>query len=336
MIEKIVASRRSFSENDDPRARRCKREYRFRDLDQQERRDAARRSSSRGPPREARRRSSSSARAAPARSCWRAPSTPRVAARTTGRSSRFDCAALDRDAARDRELFGHEKGAFTGARPGARGRVRGRARRHAVPRRDRRHRPPKLQLELLRVLEDARGRARRRHASRSPSTCASSRRPTATCRSAVARRRVPRGSLLPAERRSRSRCRRCASGGKTSRCSSSTSSSELAVELKQAGRRACRRRRWRSLLAHSWPGNVRELRNVIERGMVVCPVRCSSRPTSASTLRGEAMPAHAQRLARRGRAAAHRLDSGATDGNISQAARVLAIDRATLYSKIRK
>ena len=37
------------------------------------------------------------------------------------------------------ELFGHARGAFTGAVAGAQGPVPGRRRRHAVPRRDRRH-----------------------------------------------------------------------------------------------------------------------------------------------------------------------------------------------------
>ena len=48
-----------------------------------------------------------------------------------------DCSSLAKELAAS-ELFGHVKGAFTGADRDAAGRVRARRRRHAVPRRDRR------------------------------------------------------------------------------------------------------------------------------------------------------------------------------------------------------
>jgi DNA-binding NtrC family response regulator len=89
------------------------------------------------------------------------------------------------------------------------------------------------------------------------------------------------------------------------------------------------------LLAHDWPGNVRELRNILERGIVLA---------SGSVLRPEHLgalgeghasdkkPLSLEDVERRHIAEILRQ----TGGNVSQAARVLDIDRATLYTKIRK
>ena len=51
------------------------------------------------------------------------------------------------------ELFGHEKGAFTGCEAAAQGLLRGRRRRHALPRRARRA-PGAAQVKLLRVIQE--------------------------------------------------------------------------------------------------------------------------------------------------------------------------------------
>jgi DNA-binding NtrC family response regulator len=86
------------------------------------------------------------------------------------------------------------------------------------------------------------------------------------------------------------------------------------------------------LMAYPFPGNVRELRNILERAMVVAsgpyieapdlnlPVNAG--PTGETL---EAVEHHhiAKVLERAG-------------GNVSQAARILEIDRVTLYNKIRK
>jgi len=91
------------------------------------------------------------------------------------------------------------------------------------------------------------------------------------------------------------------------------------------------------LVAHDWPGNVRELRNVLERGAVVAtgpviqlsdlglPTK-SDAPPRAGTL------ASLEEVEKRHVAAvlAH------TGGNVSQSARILGIDRVTLYNKMRK
>ena len=89
------------------------------------------------------------------------------------------------------------------------------------------------------------------------------------------------------------------------------------------------------LLAHDWPGNVRELRKVLERGIVLASGSLL-RPENLGTLGegepGRRAPLSLEEVERRHIAEVLRL----TMGNVSQAARVLEIDRATLYTKIRK
>ena len=78
-----------------------------------------------------------------------------------------------------RELFGHKKGAFTGAHRRQAGPVRGRRRRHLLPRRDRRHVAGAAGQAAARAA-GGHLHARRRHRRRAASTCASSPPPTAT------------------------------------------------------------------------------------------------------------------------------------------------------------
>jgi DNA-binding NtrC family response regulator len=92
----------------------------------------------------------------------------------------------------------------------------------------------------------------------------------------------------------------------------------------------------RRFMEHDWPGNVRELANAIERAMVV---------SRGDVIRVEDLPIP-------GRARSERRGGGArslaaverehircvlqeTDWNISEAARVLGVDRGTVYNKIR-
>ena len=92
------------------------------------------------------------------------------------------------------------------------------------------------------------------------------------------------------------------------------------------------------LMAHDWPGNVRELRNVLERGMVVAGgsvIQASDlglTPVTAPATDQHGSLVSLDEVERRHIAAVLR----ETAGNISQAARVLGIDRATLYNKMRK
>ena len=89
------------------------------------------------------------------------------------------------------------------------------------------------------------------------------------------------------------------------------------------------------LLAHDWPGNVRELSNVLERGIVLA-TGSVLRPEHLGAL-GDGLPSDHKPLSLEQverRHIAEILRQAA--GNVSQAARVLDIDRATLYTKIRK
>ena len=83
----------------------------------------------------------------------------------------------------------------------------------------------------------ARGRHRARHGRRPHRR----RHQPATSRRDGARRALPRGPLLPAERDPHRAARRCASGRRTSRCSSSTSSRSTRAQRPPARRHATTR-----------------------------------------------------------------------------------------------
>jgi two-component system response regulator AtoC len=92
-----------------------------------------------------------------------------------------------------------------------------------------------------------------------------------------------------------------------------------------------------ALMEHDWPGNVRELRNILERGAVVSSGPVIQLPDLGLPSRSDASPrpgtlASLEEVERRHVSAvlAH------TAGNVSQSARILGIDRVTLYNKMRK
>ena len=161
-------------------------------------------------------------------------------------------------------LFGHEKGAFTGAATAKAGPDRGGRGRDAVHRRGRRDGP----RPAGQAAAGAGGRplpAGRRHARSTTPTSASSRRPTSRWR----RSRRPAGSArtcTTGSTSSRSRCRRCATAARTSRSWSSTSW-RPGRSARRAGGSAPRR--CSVLMRYDWPGNVRELANVIERAQIL-------------------------------------------------------------------
>ena len=120
------------------------------------------------------------------------------------------------------ELFGYERGAFTGRAASQARPLRARVGRHAVPRRDRRDPAVEMQVKLLRVLQESEFERVGGHQD-DRSTCASSRRRTRDLKKVIARDVSARTSTIGSTS-CRSPCRRSASARPTSRCSLGTSS----------------------------------------------------------------------------------------------------------------
>ena len=218
------------------------------------------------------------------------------------------------------ELFGHERGAFTGAAAPTQGHVRAGRRRHALPRRDRR----RSRRDAGQAAARAPGEpvdARRRQRRRSRSTSASSPPPTATSRT-----RSPTGASArtstTGSTSSPSSSRRCASGRTTSPSSRSTSCGRFATAMnrKIGGFSPAA---LAAMIDYPWPGNVRELQNAIERAVVLCKgdtVEASVLPLQRPRSGGDV--AHA----RLGRGSAHPQDP-LHDGVQRRAGRPGARDR---------
>jgi two-component system, NtrC family, response regulator HydG len=88
------------------------------------------------------------------------------------------------------------------------------------------------------------------------------------------------------------------------------------------------------LLSHHWPGNVRELENAIERALVIgregliqpsdFPFQAHSQAPQEGRTLEEVERVHIERVLRE------------TAGNLSRTARILDIDRTTLYNKLKR
>jgi DNA-binding NtrC family response regulator len=89
------------------------------------------------------------------------------------------------------------------------------------------------------------------------------------------------------------------------------------------------------LSSYNWPGNIRELQNAIERAVLVCRGTVIE-PEHVPLLKNE----KDRTLDDKSLASIEKdhIEAilGETDWNISQSARVLGIDRVTLYNKIKK
>lgn len=89
------------------------------------------------------------------------------------------------------------------------------------------------------------------------------------------------------------------------------------------------------LTAYDWPGNVRELQNAMERAVLVCTakeIQTTDLPFHAAKF--EEAPLNKTLASMEKDHIKHVLEE--THGNISQAARLLEIDRVTLYNKMKK
>ena len=86
-------------------------------------------------------------------------------------------------------------------------------------------------------------------------------------------------------------------------------------------------------MSYPFPGNVRELRNVLERAMVVSPGPLIGPADLNIPVGGAGQSDDSLDSVERLHIARVLEQSG---GNVSHAARVLDIDRVTLYNKIRK
>ena len=108
------------------------------------------------------------------------------------------------------------------------------------------------------------------------------------------------------------------------------------------------------LREYNWPGNVRELENIVERGMILARgaalgpshLDFGKRGQSTANQSGSIAPVAAAPAAEDGKSLAERLlDSERKEivaaveksrGNIASAARILGINRSTLYYRLRK
>ena len=152
-------------------------------------------------------------------------------------------------------------------------------------------------------------------------------------------RRLARGPLLSAERRSRSHCRRCASGRRTS-CRSPRPFWKRSAAA-WAGRRRGSPRTRGTAPRPPWPGNVRELRNAIERAVILCdgglitgehlPMALAApapEPADVAARPGMSLDAVERDLIRKAMAQAN--------NNKSEAARILGLARGQLYSRLKR
>jgi DNA-binding NtrC family response regulator len=103
---------------------------------------------------------------------------------------------------------------------------------------------------------------------------------------------------------------------------------------------------WQSLRSYSWPGNVRELKNVIQRAVLMAkgeeltpdllPLRIRAASTAESGTATQHFPIHAGMTLDAVEKEFILMTLAATKGNKKEAAQKLAISRRALYDKLKK
>jgi transcriptional regulator with PAS, ATPase and Fis domain len=249
----------------------------------------------------------------------------------------INCAALT-ESLLESELFGYDKGAFTGAAPEGKQGLFAAARRGTLFLDEVGEMAPSLQAKLLRVLQERTFRP----VGATVDQAVSCRVVTSTNRDLrqavengdfrqdlfyrlnvltieVPPLRERREDLQPLARFFLHRC--LAELGKN------------LIGLSSSAERA--------LQDHEWPGNVRELRNVIEHAVLVCPTgeigvgHLGLGKTSIQPSATRHLPIKSMKIREMERELITVvLDD--THGNISKAARTLGINRSTLYAKIKE
>ncbi|MBI4538294.1 MAG: sigma-54-dependent Fis family transcriptional regulator [Gemmatimonadetes bacterium] len=229
------------------------------------------------------------------------------------------------------ELFGHEKGAFTGAQYRRKGRIE-LAHGGTLFLDEIGDIPPKMQVDLLRVLETkrfARLGGSQEITSDFRLICATNKNLEALVEEGTFREdlyyrinvfsihvpplRERRDDILPLAEHFIQKCARA-----------------MAKPVRRISPEARE-----ILLSYRWPGNVRELENAIERAIVI---------GKGPVILPEDLPLHVEREGREeGDLSLAALEKehiqrvlDQLDGNITQSARALGIDRVTLYNKIQR
>jgi DNA-binding NtrC family response regulator len=253
--------------------------------------------------------------------------------RADGPFVKIDCAAIPRELL-ESELFGHERGAFTGASSAHAGKFE-QAMGGTVFLDEISNIPVATQAKLLNVLQDLRVQ---RLGSQKPLTLdvrivAATNRPL----SALIKEKLFREDLYYRINQFRFALPPLRERGEDIPL--------LAVHFIKLANQTYKKKvkglsteAARVLLGHAWPGNVRELRNVIFRAVVFCDSE-EIGPADISIEAGEAAaPGPARRGGKTSVISRERLEAVLDDveGNVARASRKLGISRVSLYALLKR
>ncbi len=230
------------------------------------------------------------------------------------------------------ELFGHEKGAFTGAQYRKKGKFEI-AEGGTVFLDEIGDISLKTQTDLLRVLQEREiARVGGNQPIKVDFRCVAA--TNKRLETADRGRDVPARPVLPAERLSHRAAGRCASARKIFRCWWTTSFASSRKEMNKTHRARAPAAMY-LLQQYDWPGNVRELENAVERAMVVAQEPELREQDFTLKLKRTAAGGHATRWTTVEKAHILKVleECG---GNQTRAAEVLDIDRVTLHNKLKK